>query len=84
MIRVYEIPNEVEPVGYLFGGGKPIQFLMVDWFGEPEDNDAEEHPERPWLEKFIRGKRYIKAGRRYLVIADARADLTFVIEPSAS
>jgi hypothetical protein len=29
--RVFEIPEEY-PEGFLFGGGKPVNFLMVDWF----------------------------------------------------
>lgn len=29
--RVFEIP-ESYPEGYLFGGGKPVNFLMIDWF----------------------------------------------------
>ncbi len=29
--RVFEIP-ETYPEEYLFGGGKPVEFLMVDWF----------------------------------------------------
>ena len=29
--RVFEIP-ESYPEGYLFGGGKPVSFIMIDWF----------------------------------------------------
>lgn len=81
MIRVYEIPDKIPSVGFLFGGGKPIEFLMVDWFGEPSDFEGGEHMGRADLEKFLRRKPYRKSDRRYLVIADNRPDLTFVLEP---
>lgn len=29
--RVFEIP-ESYPEGYLFSGGKPVNFIMIDWF----------------------------------------------------
>ena len=29
--RVFEIPRKY-PTGYLFGGGKSVNFLMIDWF----------------------------------------------------
>lgn len=29
--RVFEMP-ETYPQGYCFGGGKPVEVLMVDWF----------------------------------------------------
>jgi len=29
--RVFEIPEKF-PSGFLFGGGKPVNFQMVDWF----------------------------------------------------
>lgn len=85
MIRVYELPQVTAPVRYLFSCGKPVEFLMVDWFGEPGDFD-DDGPRigRPELEKFLCAKAYRKAERRYLVVADTRPDLTFVLEPEAA
>ena len=82
MIRVYELPTQVAPVGYLFSGGKPVEFLMVDWFQEPDDVFSAALS-RPDLEKFLVTKAYRQAERRYLVVSDTRPDLTFVLEPGA-
>lgn len=83
MIRVYQLPEHVPSVGYLFTDGKPVVFLMVDWFGEPEDFDGGPSMVRPDLEIFLRAKSYRDPLRRYLVVADRRPDLTFVLEPEA-
>lgn len=77
MIRVYEMPIEVGPVGFLHTGGVPVAFLHVDWFDEPEDSTFSAAD----LKEFLAEKRYRRPGRRYLVASDERPDLTFVLEP---
>lgn len=34
--RVFELP-ELYPEGYLFNGGKPVSFMMIDWFNPVPD-----------------------------------------------
>ena len=75
--RVFEIPERF-PEGFCFGGGKSVEFKMVDWFNPwPPDYDASDGLKditidewRNEVSKFVGMKRYIKAGRRYLVITD--------------
>lgn len=62
IMHVYRLPEKLNS-GYCFGGGNPIAFTNVDWFGGPEDLT------RPEIEKFIRGKRYCTPGK-YLVLSD--------------
>jgi hypothetical protein len=60
---VYRLPEKLSN-GYCFGGGVPITFTNVDWFGgSPEMGRAE-------VEKFIRGKRYCTPGHKYLVVSE--------------
>lgn len=83
MIHVYEIPEHAQQVGFLHGGGKPVPFLMVDWFNEPcEVEGAPTDWGRADLEKELAGKRYRKPGFRYLVVADQTPEFTFVFTPS--
>ena len=78
MIRVYRLPQKLSD-GYCFGGGKPIAFLNVDWFGAVPPEGIEE-PTRDQLVEFIQAKNYYDATARYLVLDD-RPDATFIIEP---
>lgn len=62
-IRVYELPDKLNG-GFCFGGGVPITFTNVDWFNGQADM------KRADVEKFVRGKKYVKPGRKYLVLSD--------------
>lgn len=76
--HVYELPDrdKLAP-GYAFNGGNPVPFLNVDWFGGPPPSMGEMGPED--IEAFVRQKRYIKPGKRYLVLGSPGH--TFVMEP---
>ena len=73
--RVFELPDSY-PHGYCFGGGKPIQMLMVDWFNPWPDSLMVENPPETWAEvvemlrPWLMQKRYVKPGRRYLLVTD--------------
>ena len=70
LVRVFEMPD-LRTDGFLFGGGKPQTFIQVDWFrAEPEQGapDFSTPQGRERAANFIRGKRYIKADRAYLVL----------------
>lgn len=70
---VYELPEKMSD-GFCFGGGTPITFLNVDWFHVPSEMAVEK------LTEFLRGKRYVKPGRKYLVIGP----LTFTFDGAAA
>jgi hypothetical protein len=85
--RVFELPDHY-PEGFCFGGGKPVQMLMVDWFN-PWPNSPFDEREfntwaevvtelRPWLAKKI----YVKPGKRYILITDFGESLVFGKEDS--
>lgn len=77
MLHVYEIPKK-RSNGYCFGGGVPITFMNVDWFGPAPDELSQDE-----LRKFIAGKQYFQQaapGSRFLVLCDDRPDLTFQME----
>lgn len=65
-IRVFEMPKFVRP-NYRFGGGMPMPFVEVDWFRDDTcpltDDEARKN-----MDAFIRGKKYFKADRSYLVL----------------
>lgn len=84
MIYVFEIPLPIPTVGFRFAGAAPVEFGCVDWFNEPQEVPALPNISREELEQFLSGKVYRQPGRRYLVLADHRPDLTFVLEPAAS
>lgn len=69
--RVFRLPEEY-PSGFCFGGGRPVTFLMVDWFQPLDPQNLDE----PWVEvsvklrDFILQKRYVEQGASYLVITD--------------
>ena len=70
---VYEMPEKLSD-GFCFGGGKPITFMNVDWFHVPADMTVEK------LTEFLKTKRYIKPGRKFLVVGP----LTFAFEGAAA
>lgn len=69
-MHVYRVPQKLND-GYCFGGGKPITFINVDWFGCPEEMKRDE------IEQYIRSKTYCVAGYKYLVVSDT-PDRTFM------
>ena len=74
MIYVYLIPQK-RSNGYCFGGPIPVTFGNVDWMGPVEPSMT-----RGDLEGFISQKGYFTAadlGTRFLVLCDARPELTF-------
>ena len=91
LVRVYELLEQT-PGGYRFGGPMPVSFDEVDWFqalptsvqipsmGDLPDPRTE--PDRwqeellPWLQE----KRYVKPGKRYLVLCLHRS-FVFTGEP---
>ena len=48
--RVFEIP-ESYPEGYLFSGGKPVNFLMIDWFNPVPEIGQPAVSKEVWREK---------------------------------
>lgn len=72
-IRVYRLPVKLTD-GYCFGGGVPITFENVDWFGSHSSMTPTD------LRRFVEGKAYFKQGGRFLVLSDSRTpDFTFVL-----
>ena len=68
--RVFELPNNF-PEGFLFGGGKPVTFKMIDWFNPiPEEGPDKWEDIVPMLKEFLKKKRYIVPGKKYIVITD--------------
>ena len=55
--RVFELP-ESYPRGFCFGGGRPVNFQMVDWFNPISGIHQPSVSEEVWLEKV--GKKPIK------------------------
>ena len=73
---IFELPEKY-PEGFCFGGGRPVNFQMVDWFQpwpskmiedihgiRPKDWDEVVQEIIPWLQM----KNYVKPGRQYLMI----------------
>jgi hypothetical protein len=75
MIRVYRLPEKLTD-GFCFGGGRPIQFLNMDWFDEPP---PEMKITRAGVEAEVRGKCYYDPTARYLILDD-RPGETFVLD----
>jgi len=83
--RVFELPLYY-PEGFCFGGGKPVQMQMVDWFNPwpmgPFFQEGQKEPEtwaevvellRPWM----REKCYVRPGRTYILITDFGESMMF-------
>ena len=66
-IRVFELPRFRPAAAYRFGGGMPMPFVEVDWFRD-DALPMTEAANRKEMEVFIRGKRYFKPDRAYLVL----------------
>jgi hypothetical protein len=67
-VYVYQLPEKLTN-GFCMKGGVPIIFDNVDWF---EDNSGCEES----LINFIKQKRYIRSGRRYLIL---KGNSSFII-----
>ena len=84
--RVFELPEHY-PKGFCFGGGKPVQMQMVDWFNPWPDSVLIENPPETWAEvaemlrPFLMQKSYVKPGRRYILVTDFGESLVFGSEP---
>ena len=82
--RVFEIPEQYHE-GFCFGVGRPTQFKMVDWFqpfptlSSPMFSELPEYWEQwaPRLREFVESKRYIRPGRKYLVLTDFDEAIAF-------
>ena len=80
--RVFELPDEY-PGGFCFGGGRPVMFAMVDWFGPIPDEDIVSGNIKPWsdyipmLKEFLKDKIYVKPGKQYLLITDFGETMLF-------
>jgi len=78
--RVFELPLTY-PAGFCFGGGKPIQMQMVDWFNPIHPNDInkdiiwDKYKEK--LRDWLINKRYIKANHTYVLITNFNEALVF-------
>lgn len=99
--RIFELPEHY-PQGYCFGGGKPVNFQMVDWFnpvqgipqpavskeiwrekvGEIKTKETDENELRETLLPWVMKKNYLKPGRKYLILFDFGAAITFTAAPS--
>lgn len=82
LIRVFEMPAEF-PRDDCFAGGNPTTFQMVDWFRDDLGmmlGMMESESGRSEIAEFIRGKRYIKPDRAYLVLHEKHS---FTINYSA-
>jgi hypothetical protein len=79
-LRLFEMPQNF-PSGFCFGGGYPVRFQMIDWFGpidqmkfwenksiEMSLDEVETHHEQ--IRKFIKEKLYYKPECKYLAITD--------------
>ena len=73
--RVFELPDEY-PKGFLFGGGRPVAFMMVDWFQPIPVEDIYNNEIKKWeeyvprLRGFLEGKVYRKPGKQYVLLTD--------------
>lgn len=85
--RVFEIPKSSDTIqGFLFSGGKPIKFLMRDWFQpchlnsigptgvDPEKIEVD-------LAVYIQSKSYYDFKKSYLIVCDF--GLVFAINTGA-
>jgi len=81
--RVFELP-ESYPEGFCFGGGKLVQFKMVDWFYPIPSGDIIFKQIKTWeeyeleMKPFLQDKVYVKPGRKYILIT--KFDKCFLFE----
>lgn len=82
--RVFELPTSY-PTGFCFNGGHPVAMIMVDWFNPwpPAKDQPFELANTTWPEvcklllTFLLQKRYVKAGKTYLLLTDFGGAFTF-------
>lgn len=78
LVRVFKIPP---PDGqYCFGGGRPANFIEVDWFRDEEGMMASETG-RSEIKEFIEKKIYARDGSALLVMSPVAA---FTIDYTAA
>ena len=83
--RVFELPSEY-PRGFCFGGGKPVNFQMVDWFNPIPTEDLHSGKDTTWIEyevklrEFLKDKIYVKSGRKYILITNFNESFIFTKE----
>lgn len=75
-LRIFELP-QVYPTDYLFDGGKPVSFLMLDWFqvfsgtSLPIAIGGEEYEKKKdEIIACIQEKPYYNSLSKYLVLTD--------------
>lgn len=80
--RVFEVPDTF-PTDFCFCGGLPTTFLMVDWFNPWPNSLIDSKECNTWedvvdiLLPYIKAKKYIKPGRRYIIITEFDKILMF-------
>jgi len=81
-LRVFELPLYL-PTDYCMQGGINTSFTLVDWF-QPfpvlatGESHVVEHDEAvAQIADFIRQKKYVKPGKKYLVLTDFGCAFTF-------
>jgi len=81
--RVFELPDKF-PSGFCFGGGQLVGMRQVDWFNPiPQDDFYGDSELKPWseyesmLRTWLMTKRYVKPGKRYLLITDFDEAMVF-------
>jgi len=73
--RIFELPLDY-PEGFCFGGGRPVQFSMVDWFNPIPDEDISGGKIKGWDEyvpmliDFLKDKMYVREGFKYLFVSN--------------
>lgn len=77
LYQVFKLPDDL-PDGYCFGGGKPVTFQLVDWFGPPPERIQEQGFTHEDLRAFLRQKNYYKAGGSFVVIRNDGAVFTLL------
>lgn len=79
MCFVYRLPHELSD-GFCFGGGKPITFLNVDWFGTETHLMPGDTLDGADLISYIKQKRYYDPTKHFLVLKPMTGEALY-IEP---
>ncbi|UYQ71005.1 hypothetical protein OF122_13145 [Pelagibacterium flavum] len=75
---VYELPTRDRMAnGFCHSGGNPIPFLNVDWFEDAGPVWGKEHQSAEQIEAFVKSKKYVRDGLRYLVIGSPGHSFVF-------
>lgn len=75
LVRVLEVPTSDGQ--FRFGGPQGQMFLEHDWFRSnppPDMEDMTDEELKAGVVEFVRAKRYIQPGKRYLVLAETWAE----------